>query len=152
MLLTAFIWFLCICIVFSLFVLMAFRRGIVSQTRDKQGVFKKNMSLKTKMPMIVFALCIILVVLVYNHALFDATSSLLTILIWDLGLLIAVSLHDSLVIDLLVIGKIRPKVLALPDEMNMASMVKHVIKTYTVGWVFILPLSIIPAILYYLIT
>ena len=57
----------------------------------------------------------------------------------------------SIFIDLLLIGKIRPSYLHIPLETTIKTMKLHVIKTFTIGWIFIIPIILISSVISYFI-
>lgn len=54
-------------------------------------------------------------------------------------------------IDLLLIGKIRPSFLSIPKTTNLETMKVHVKKTFTIGFIFIVPIIVISALIVQLI-
>ena len=69
----------------------------------------------------------------------------------NFAMLTLLVVYDSLVIDLWVIGIIRPKFLKLPDQMDLAEMKIHVKKTFIVCWFAIIPGSLLATWLFQLI-
>lgn len=145
----AIVWSIGICIVFDFIVVYLFRSGIVARTRDERGELRKRMRFRDKMPILIFMLGIVGGILLYDISVIPAGTSLWGVGLWNFCMIIALVLYDSLIIDLLVIGVWRPPFLHLPDHYNMESMIRHVKKTFIVGWIFIIPLTVIPSVLYY---
>lgn len=145
-------WFFSACFVFSGMVIFVFRSGIVRESRDEKAVFRKKMSWKGLLPLIIFPLLVMAMLMVFDYSMYrNSTAGFLPLVLWNLALVFALTLYDSFVIDLLVIGKLRPAFLGLPEKMDMQAMKVHVKKTFITGWVFIVPLSVLPAVFYFIV-
>jgi|GEM_PF-5797590 len=134
---------------YNAFVILMFKTGAINQTRDEQGALKKTLGFKS-----IFIIGLVLVSFVGWIYLFDAVmisshkAHFLQILLYNFVFVMMMALYDAFVIDLLVIGVIRPQILNLPETMNMTEMQKHVKKQFSVGWLFILPIVIISTFVY----
>ena len=149
---TTSIWFIVSSLVFSGVVYILFHYDLVKETRNKRGELKKKQSIKGLMSIIIFALCVIAFLYFYDVAVFSGGKArFLNVLLVNFIMIMLVTAYDSFVIDLLVLGIIRPAFLKIPDEMDLNEMKKHVKRTYVVGWIFIVPLTLIPSILYALV-
>jgi len=82
---------------------------------------------------------------------FNNKSNYLEIVLWSSTLMLLLILFDSLFIDLLLIGKIRPSFLHIPDETTIDTMKIHVKRTFTIGWIFIIPIVLISSLITYFI-
>jgi len=145
-------WFLGMCIIFNFMVVFLFKSGFVNETRDDRGHLKKKQSFKGLLVMLLFSLFVIIIMIIYNYSLFNNNDvSFWKIISFDFIIIMLMVFYDSFIIDLLVIGIIRPKIINLPDSMNINTMKEHVKLTFIKGWIFIIPLISIPSIIYYFI-
>lgn len=142
------------CLIFNFVVVYFFRAGFVSSTRDKRGRIKQDLSLRDKLPMITFALAVVGITVGYIYYVMDGFDlDLLTIFLHAIAYVLVMTTYDSLVIDLLVIGLWRPKMLKIPEGvMTMKDMVDHVKLTYTFGLVFIIPIILVSTLMFYVIS
>lgn len=146
------IWFIVLAALFTGLIFWIFISGIVYQTRDEEGHIKKGQRLSKYTSMIVFAATLLIVLTLFNYHLFyDTPPSIIKQLVWNFMFMMSLVLYDSIVIDIIVIGYLRPSILKLPDTMNLDSMKVHLVKTFTYGWMFIIPLTVIPIALHRLI-
>jgi hypothetical protein len=71
-----------------------------------------------------------------------------TVFMMNFILLLLFDIYDALVVDLLLLGKIKPKFLHLSKEITMDSMKYHVKKQFTLGWILKIPILLVSTILY----
>lgn len=134
----------------TLVVLFVFRTGIVYSNREEDGTLKKEMPLKGYAVMgLTLVLILAFLVLCDYLAFRDVSAGLVRILIFNMLLITLLSLYDGLIIDLWVLGKVRPRILHLPDAVTMDSMKYHVKKQFTAAWALKIPLALVSGLLYY---
>jgi hypothetical protein len=138
------------CILLLLLTSIVYKTGLVHKTRDTAGHLKKRQSATGIIMVIVFLLIISFFVL-FQLLSFNSNSSFLEILLWTFALMILLVLFDSFFIDLLLIGKIRPSFLDIPEETTFDTMKIHVRKTFSIGWIFIIPVVLTSTLIAYLL-
>ena len=133
----------------TLAVVFVFRTGIVYSNRKEDG------TLKTKMPLmgyVVMGLTLILILAFFvlcDYLTFRVVSAgIVRILAFNMLLITLLSLYDGCVIDLWVLGKVRPSILSLPDAVTIDSMKRHVKKQFTAAWVLKIPLALVSGLVY----
>jgi hypothetical protein len=97
--------------------------------------------------MIFVFILIISLFVVFGIFSFNSQSSLYEIIIWIFTLMILLVLFDSFFIDLFLIEKLRPSFLEIPNEPTIETMRIHVVKTFTLGWIFIIPMVFISVLI-----
>jgi hypothetical protein len=128
-----------------------YRTGIVHKTRDAAGHLKQRQSLAGAATMIAVFVLITAFFLVFQETTLPAGAGLVEHIAYTFALIMLLVLFDSFFIDLLLIGRIRPPFLHIPEETTMQSMKVHVKKTFILGWVFIVPIVLISSIVSYYI-
>ena len=131
---------------FSVFVIIVFRSGIVYAARKEDGLIKERIPLTGYLPSAGFLVLIVIFLLAANY--FGVIRRSFQPGFWGLfglnyGLYLVLFLFDSLVIDGLVLGRWRPGFLNLPDAMGSESMREHIKKSLPVGIVFGLILALL---------
>ena len=122
--------------VFSIFVIVVFRTGIVYTAREDDGTLKGKMPTSGLLSMLVTLLGIIaLQVLANYYGLFKAGFDLSFIQLYLLNFAYYLILfaYDTFVIDYLVISLWRPSFLKIPTAMDRESMKEHITKSIPVG-------------------
>ncbi|MBN1777779.1 MAG: hypothetical protein JW811_06610 [Clostridiales bacterium] len=149
----AVIAYIAMCVLYSLTVYLHFRLGFVRETRDEQGRLKAKQSRKGKLVFLGFFLVIIAAFVGLDWFLLPQSAKLGFLVVAGVNLLMMTLLvvYDSLVIDLLVIGVIRPQFLHLPEKMDLAEMKIHVKKTFAVCWIVSVLVSLISAVVFQLV-
>ena len=136
------IWGLKGAFLFNFIVLYLFRSRMVYESRGEDGLRKKDSSPKGWISTVVFLMVVILFLLTGNYfSLRNFELNFWNIFWLNFGLMIILTLYDSLVIDWLVIAIWRPAFLRLPDDMNRESMKKHLLITIPVAPVICLAIS-----------
>jgi hypothetical protein len=151
MLLNITIFFLTGCILMLLLTIIVYKTGLVHKTRDTAGHLKRQQSVNGVMIMVVVLLLIISFFVLFQLLSFDSKSSYIEMLLWTFALMILLLAFDSFFIDLLLIGKIRPPFLNIPEETTFDTMKTHVKKTFTIGWILIAPIVLISTLTAYLL-
>ncbi len=128
-----------------------YRTGLVHKTRDSAGHLKKKQSFTGIIIMLTVFILIIAFFLIFQLVTFKAESKFTEIILGTSILMGLLLLFDSVFIDLLLIGRIRPSFLFITPETTIKSMRLHVVKTFTVGWIFIIPIILVSSVIAYLI-
>ena len=131
--------------------IIVYRTGWVHKTRDSAGQLKKKQSIPGLIMMFTIFGLIISFFIIFQILTFKENSTFIEIIIGTSILMILLLLFDSIFIDLLLIGKIRPLYLHIPAETTIKTMKLHVIKTFTIGWIFIIPIILISSVISYFI-
>lgn len=135
------------CLALLLLTFIVYRTGIVHSTRDAQGQLKKRQSLHGIAIMLTVLVFMISYFVGFGLYTFQEGTPFSKIVIWTSLLMLLLVSFDSLIIDLLIIGIIRPSILQIPPETTLDSMITHVIKTVTLGWIFIVPIVTVSSII-----
>ncbi len=146
-----FIFFLIGCLLLIILTIIVYKTGLVHKTRDSAGHLQKKQSIFGSLILLIVFLLIISFFLLFQIFSFNDKSTFLEIITGTSILMALLLLFDSLFIDLLLIGKIRPKFLNIPTETTIKTMKIHVIKTFTIGWIFIIPIILISSLIKYFI-
>ncbi len=149
MLLNLAIFFLIGCFLLLILTFVVYKTGLINKTRDSAGHLKKNQSIFGIIIMIIVFLLITFFFILFQLYSFDSKSNYFEMLLWTFALMILLVLFDSFIIDLLLIGKIRPSFLNVPDETTIDTMRIHVKKTFTIGWIFIMPIILVSTLITY---
>jgi heme/copper-type cytochrome/quinol oxidase subunit 2 len=144
------LWFILSIAILHILLVIFYRTGIVFTNREKDGTLKKKMPIKGFITMAVFFILIILFFILFDIYTFSNEPSvdIKTVLIMNFFLLLLFDIYDAIVVDLIILGKIKPKFLHLPKDVTLKSMKYHVKKQFTVGWILKLPIVVISTILY----
>ena len=136
----------------TIILLIVFRTGIVYSNRKEDGTLKERMRLKGYVVMGLTLVLILIFFVFCDYLTFrDISPGLMRIFVFNVLLVTSLSLYDGLVIDLWVLGKVRPSILHLSDAVTMDSMKYHVKKQFTVAWVIKIPLAVMSGLAYYLL-
>lgn len=141
------------CFLYNIVVYLLFRFGFVGETRDERGRLKERQSWKGIAGILGFLLLTVAALFALDWLLLPQSAELGFWAMAGIHLIVITLLvvYDSLVIDLLVIGVIRPKFLHLPEKMDLAEMKIHVKRTFVVCWFITVPVSLIAALLFHVI-
>jgi hypothetical protein len=117
-------------VLFSGYVVLVFRAGLVYTAREEDGTLKKRIPLAGLANMALFLLLIVGFQAAANYFSlanrgFSFTFGKLFLLNYGHYLILIV--YDTLVIDWLVLGRWRPRFLKMPDAMGSESMRKHIL-------------------------
>ena len=132
------VWSAIGCAVFSAYVVVVFRTGIVYTSRKEDGTLKKQIPLSGYLNMLLFLLGIVGFQVVANY--FGLVRKALEISFFSLFLLnfghyLILFVFDTVVIDGLVLSVWRPGFLQLSDAIGGESMKKHMLLSIPVGTV-----------------
>ena len=124
-------------VIFSLFVVVAFRTGLVYTARKADGTLKKRIPWTGVLAMMIVPLGLVGLHLLSNY--FGIILKGIPIHFWSLFLLnyavyAIIFIYDTLVIDGFVLSVWRPKALRLPDSLGKTSMRKHILISLPVGF------------------
>ena len=139
------------CILLLALTFIVYRTRIVHKTRDATGQLKRRQSFAGAVTMIVVFVLITAFFVTFQETALQAGAGLIEHIAYTFALLMLLVIFDSFFVDLLLIGRIRPSVLHIPEETTMQSMKIHVKKTFTAGWLFIVPIMLISSIISYYI-
>jgi len=130
------IWSMLGVILFNFVVIYLLRSGDVYESRGKDGLRKRDSSVKGWITTLGFLGLVVAFLLAGNYFSFLRIHSGFTFwqIFWlNFALMMILVVYDSIVIDWLVIAKWRPAFLKIPDEMNAESMKKHILFTIPVA-------------------
>jgi hypothetical protein len=133
-------------VVFSLYIVVVFRTGIVYTSREQDGTLKQRLPLSGVLSSLSILVGIIAVQLASSFSLLSTQSdpvSFWVLLAVNYALFLVLFLYDTLVIDYFVIGRWRPAILHLPDEMDAGSMAEHIRASMVVAPLIGLVLSLV---------
>ena len=138
------LWSLTGAFLFSVFVVVVFRSGVVYTSRKEDGTLKEKVPIRGYLTMAAFLLVIVGFLVLANYlSLARANISLgfggLFLLNFTLYLILF--LFDTLVIDWLVLAYWRPGFLKLSDQMGRESMREHITRSIPMGTGFGLLIS-----------
>jgi hypothetical protein len=130
------IWSAIGCAAFCVYVVVAFRAGLVYTARNADGTLKERIPLSGILNMLALLFIIIGFQCVANYlglARRGFSPGLLGLYALNFGHYLLLFLFDSLVIDGLVLSVWRPGFLGLPDALGRESMKKHLLISLPVG-------------------
>jgi hypothetical protein len=129
-------WSVVGCIVFSAYVVMVYRTGLVYAARKTDGTLKEHVPLSGYVNMLVFLVMIVGFQAAANDiglARQGYKPGLGPLYLLNLAHYAILFLFDSLVIDAFVLGLWRPRFLRLPEATGRASMRRHILLSIPVG-------------------
>ena len=129
-------WSLSGCVLFSLFVLIAFRTGLVYTARKEDGTLKNRIPLKGILAMTIIPLGLFGLYLVSNYFGWAQKGIPLdfgSLFLLNYGVYVILFVYDTLIIDGLVISTWRPTFLKIPATMGKESMKKHILISLPIG-------------------
>jgi hypothetical protein len=144
------IWSLVGIVVFNLYVVVVFRTGIVYTSREQDGTLKGRLPLSGVLSSLSILVGIIAVQLASSFSLLStqtAPVNFWVLLALNYSLFLVLFLYDTLVIDYFVIGRWRPAILHLPDEMDAGSMTEHIRASLVVAPLIGLVLSLVSTLI-----
>ena len=127
------------CALFSVFVVVAFRTGIVFTARKEDGTLKKRIPVRGRLAMLTIPLGIVGLQVVANYFGISRQAfevSFASLFLLNFGHYLILFTFDSVVIDGLVISVWRPAFLRLPDAMGLESMKRHILLSIPIGTLF----------------
>jgi len=129
-------WGIIGCVLFSIFVVFAFRSGLVYTAREDDGLLKKRIPLIGVFAMSIIPLSLLGLHLISNYVNLvckNITLNFLPLYLLNYGLFSILFIYDSLVIDGYVISVWRPPILNIPDAMGIETMKKHILVSIPLG-------------------
>lgn len=147
------IWFFAGAFLLNIIVFIVYKTGIVHKARKKDGTLKKKIPISGLLSMFVMIILVLGFIISFDYFTFKQWpgTPYVYVVLANSILIILLILYDSFIIDLLVLGYWKPCFLNIPHEVTLASMKYHVKKTFTVGWLFVLPVIVVSSIIYILI-
>jgi hypothetical protein len=134
----------------NVIVVVVYRTGLVHTARKKDGTLKRKVPIAGLLIMLAMLLLTVAFIVLFDYSTFSPhqPSGVAEVLLVNFAFVLLLVLYDSLVIDILVLGLWRPAFLHLPAELTLESMVFHVKKQFTVGWLFIVPVVFVSALIF----
>ena len=123
-------------VVFSAYVVIVFRTGIVYTSRTEKGTLKERIPLSGYLNMVIFLLGIVGFQIVANYfglAREELEVTFLSLFLLNFGHYLILFLFDTAVIDGLVLSVWRPRFLQLPGAIGRESMKKHILLSIPIG-------------------
>lgn len=133
------VWSAIGCALFSVFVVVAFRTGIVFTARKEDGMLKKRIPFSGRLAMLIIPLGMVGLQVVANYfgiARKALEVSFASLFLLNLGHYVILFVLDTVVIDGLVLSVWRPGFLRLPDAMGWESMKRHILLSVPIGTAF----------------
>jgi hypothetical protein len=133
------LWSLIGASLFCVFVIVAFRSGLVYTARNEDGLLKDQIPLRGYIAMASFLLSVIAFIIIadyYSIAKNASSVGAFNLFIVNYCLYLILFLFDTLVIDGFVLGYWRPKFLRLSEQMGRESMGAHMLKSIPIGMGF----------------
>ena len=124
------------CAVFSAYVVVAFRTGMVFTARKKDGTLKERIPVSGCLNMLILLLGIIGFQVGANYLGIVGKGhevSFFSLLLLNFGHYVVLFLFDTVVVDGLVLSVWRPGFLQLPEAMGRESMKRHMLLSIPVG-------------------
>ncbi len=121
------------CVAFSLFVVLAFRTGMVWTARDPAGALKERIPLKGYLAMLTVPVGVISLLVLANCFGLPAQVGFFALFLLNFGHYLILFVYDTLVIDGLVLSVWRPDFLQLPEAIGWESMKEHIVLSLPVG-------------------
>lgn len=133
------VWSLVGAAVFSAFVLVAFRSGLVYTSRKEDGTLKEKVPLRGLITMAVFLMAIVGYLVLANYLGLvreNITLGFGSLFLLNLTLYLILFLFDTVFIDGFVLAYWRPNFLHLSDQLGRESMREHILRSIPVGVIF----------------
>lgn len=131
-------WSIAGALAFTLFVILAFRSGLVFTARKPDGTLKDRVPLVGITAMVAFLVLLLAFFLLANRlglAAHIASLSFGQLFIVNLVLYLVLFAFDTVVIDAAVLGVWKPSFLRIPKEMGSSSISKHILRSVPIGLV-----------------
>jgi hypothetical protein len=141
------------CALFSAYVVVVFRAGMVFTARKEDGTLKEQIPLIGYLNMLFLLFGIVGFQVVANY--FGVASkgygvSFFSLILLNFGHYVILFLFDTIVVDGLVLSVWRPGFLRLPEAMSGESMMRHMLLSIPVGIMAGMVLSVLSAVVSYL--
>ena len=138
-------------ILLSLFTIWVYRSGAVHQSRHTDGSMNTQSTWQGKALSVLFLAMVLGVIFAFDVKL----NRILNLNFWqtclaNFILLFLLTFFDSFFIDLFVLARWKPSFLQVPEEVSIDSMRFHVKKTFQLGWIILLIVSLLSAFFYIL--
>ena len=127
------------CVLFSAYVAVVFRTGLVYTAREQDGTLKGRVPLSGYLNMLVLLLSIVGLQVGANYvglACQGLDAGFGGLFLLNVAHYLLLFLFDTAVIDGLVLGVWRPGFLRLPEAMGAESMKEHIVASLPVGTLF----------------
>jgi hypothetical protein len=134
----------------NVIVVMVYRTGLVHTARKRDGTLKRKIPIAGLLTMLAMLLLIVAFVVLFDSSTFSPHRhpAFTEVLLVNFAFVLLLVLYDSLVIDILVLGLWKPAFLHIAEEVTLESMVFHVKKQFTVGWLFLVPIILISSLIF----
>lgn len=140
LLLYLFIWGSIGSTIFTLFVIVVFRTGLVWKTRNEDYKFKKKIPIIGYIAMASIPVGIISLQILANYLSLNPQTyspDFMTLFVINYLLYLILFLYDTLIVDLLVLGIWKPAFLKLPNPTDDNSSIKtHILISIPIGMIF----------------
>lgn len=124
------------CGLFTIFVMVAFRSGLVYTARREDGTLKRRVPFRGVLAMLIIPVALLLLQIAANFTGLARQGVRLPfgrLYALNLAHYLVLFVYDTLVIDGLVLGLWRPDLLRLPAAMGRESMGRHILVSLPVG-------------------
>jgi len=121
------------CVIFSLFVILAFRTGMVWAARDPEGTLKERIPFKGYLAMLAIPLGVVSLQTSANYFGLPTQVGFLALFMLNFGHYLILFVYDTVVIDGLVLSMWQPNFLRLPDAVGWESMKEHIKLSIPIG-------------------
>ena len=114
---------------FNIYVVIAFRTGIIYTAREQDGTLKKRQPLAgilNSLLLLGLIIGLLLVASYFSRQTWGQEPGFWLVFTWQYTLFLLLFAYDTLVIDAWVIARWRPACLHIPPEMKAASMRTHI--------------------------
>ena len=146
------VWSAIGCALFSVFVVVAFRTGIVFAARQEDGILKKRIPLRSRLAMLIIPLGIVGLQVLANYFGLPRKAlevSFPSLFLLNLGHYLILFTFDTVVIDGLVLSVWRPAFLRIPDGMGWESIKRHILLSIPIGTVVEAALAAVSSAIFY---
>lgn len=140
------------CALFSAYVVVVFRTGMVFTARKEDGMLKERIPLSGYLNMLILLLGIVSFQVVANYLGIGGKGhevSFFSLMLLNFGHYAILFLFDTVVVDGLVLSMWRPGFLQLPEAMGGESMKRHMLLSIPVGLMVGIGLSALSTVISY---
>jgi hypothetical protein len=123
---------------FSAYVVIVFRTGLVYTARKDDGTMKEQMPPSGQLNMMALLVAIVGFQVAANYLGIASKGygiSFLSLLLLNLSHYLILFLYDTVFIDGFVLAVWRPEFLQIPDAMGRESMMRHIVRSLPIGLV-----------------
>ena len=146
------VWSAIGCAIFSAFVVVVFRTGVVFTSRKEDGTLKKRIPFSGYLTMLTLLLGIVGLQVLANYfglARKALEVSFFSLFLLNFGHYLILFIFDTVVIDGLVLSVWRPRFLQLPDAIGWESMKRHILLSIPIGTVVGIGLTAVSTVISY---